>query len=411
MAEAFTLQTLAVSAKTSALDEIGSKLESFDEDHSLFHLSDEDLCSYIVDQWEPKQIEWDPDRRPQLGEDEVIYVGRPPERTISSDIRRLYLPLVPKKSNEETLAFRPEQSWIEAGPSLASAAEFDRESHTIILRGTRDELTRLRSEALNIVSMINADIDRHFGDFQAVVLEMIKKRRSDIKRQQDAFERDAADLGVAIRRRNEAPVPIDVTQRAEVRTIRNLNTPPPGAPDPRLSTKSIAEIIELIDQAGKGFQVARREFRSLGEEGLRHVIAGYLNAVFGSTSATGETFSKDGRPDLNIMVNGRPVLVAECKFWSGSALYIKTLNTQLARYVLWQHTVAVMITFCTRQSMTKAIREAINITAASPQTRRPVQERSETYFVSHQAHPDDDERTIEIHHLFFNLYSTSDGKS
>ena len=60
--------------------------------------------------------------------------------------------------------------------------------------------------------------------------------------------------------------------------------------------------------------MARREFVSLGEQGLRFVIVGYLNAVFESTAVTGETFSKDGKPDLVIQVGGRPVLVGECKF-------------------------------------------------------------------------------------------------
>jgi hypothetical protein len=57
--------------------------------------------------------------------------------------------------------------------------------------------------------------------------------------------------------------------------------------------------------------VAPQEFCKLGEEGLRHVIAGYLNAVFRSTAVTGETFSKGGKPDLNIQVRGGSVFVGE----------------------------------------------------------------------------------------------------
>jgi hypothetical protein len=160
--------------------------------------------------------------------------------------------------------------------------------------------------------------------------------------------------------------------------------------------------------AGIGFQVARKEFLSLREEGLRHVLAGYLNAVFESTSVTGETFSKDGKPDLHIVVDGRPVLVVECKFWGGRALYERTLMEQLPRYVLWQHAVAVVITYSTKKSMSRVIADAMAATSESRLTRGPVIPKSETYFVSSQVHPDDEEKDLEVHHLFFNLHTSSD---
>jgi hypothetical protein len=408
MAGAFTLEMLAVDAYHYTLKEIAKLAVSLGKDPFLDEMDDEQLTDYWLDAWLPEPLEWDVDRPRELSEDENISVDGSFVSHTTSPIRQLFLPVISKKSNARVLALRPEQGWIEQGPSLAPASAYHERDSVIVIRGTVDELKKLRTMAENIVHLINEDVTRHYGDSRATILSMIRKRRAKLASEAHAFERETLELAVQIRRRQNAPRIVDVRTRKEIKFLRERPRSKATATDRCLSPASMQPIIDLIHQAGTGFELARKEFRKLGEKGLRHIIAIFLNAVFESNVATAETFSKDGKADLFITVDGRAVLVGECKFWDGRALYTKTLGEQLTRYVLWRHSAAVLVTFSDRQSLTAVMTEAKLGTEEHASYRSGLQERSETYFVSTHEHPDDPDKTMEIHHLFFNLYSTQD---
>ncbi|MDQ3656551.1 MAG: hypothetical protein M3457_15935 [Chloroflexota bacterium] len=372
MSKAFTFERMAVQVFQEAVNEIASKLESFDDANTWFGRPVEDFRDHILDQWMLHPLEWDPKRNQEVDRDDAIYMGRRPPKQGGPEIRRLFLPLIPRKSNFEVLLIRPEQGWTERGPSLSERAAFDAKESVLLLRGTLEELEQLRHQAGTIINLINQDVLQHFAGLPGIVNRMIQGRYQLITASQLQFEADAKALNVDIRTRSNAPAIVDVRERAEIEVVRNLDRKAAKVDDPQLSNDSIRRIIGLLDQAGRGFEFARKEFRSLGEEGLRHVLVGYLNAVFESTAVTGETFSKDGKPDLVVMVQGQPVLVGECKFWGGKALYSKTLHSQLTRYVLWRHAIAVMITFSDRKNLTAVIKDASSSTQAS----RPQRDQS-----------------------------------
>src|SRR5205807_512426 len=109
--------------------------------------------------------------------------------------------------------------------------------------------------------------------------------------------------------------------------------------DERINPESLRQILQLVDQAGKGFEVAPATFTKLGEEDLRNIIVGYLNAVFASRAATGETFSARGRTDILLNVPNGGVLICECKYWDGARHYIDGME-QLFGYLTFRHGVA-----------------------------------------------------------------------
>ena len=73
----------------------------------------------------------------------------------------------------------------------------------------------------------------------------------------------------------------------------------------------------------------------------------------------------------------------------------------------WRHTVAVLITFSRNQGLTSVVREAQRATQEHPSRRGEIVAKTDTYFVSNHVHPDDPDKTVEVHHLLFNLYTES----
>ena len=87
-------------------------------------------------------------------------------------------------------------------------------------------------------------------------------------------------IGVSVERRPGAVEPVNVQVRRAVRILRQAPTAAPGPGEPQLVPESVAAIVQLIDQSGKGFGTAPETFAKLGEEDLRNIILGHLNAVF-----------------------------------------------------------------------------------------------------------------------------------
>jgi hypothetical protein len=113
-----------------------------------------------------------------------------------------------------------------------------------------------------------------------------------------------------------------------------------------------------------------------------------------------------GDTDILLNVPGGAVLVAECHKWDGPGLYAAKLE-QLFDYVAWRHTAAVMITFSGRESLTAVIQKADGAITSHSSYRRGFESKTSTYRVSSHAHPSDEQKAVEIHHLFFNLRARS----
>ena len=129
---------------------------------------------------------------------------------------------------------------------------------------------------------------------------------------------------------------MNVRVKRAVRLLREPAKHKPGPAEPRLTPETVAEIVGLIDQSGRGFETAPGTYGKFEEEDLRNVLLGHLNSVFMADAATGETFSKRGKTDICLRASGGAVLIAECKFWGGAKLYGATLE-QLFGYLTWRH--------------------------------------------------------------------------
>ncbi len=197
---------------------------------------------------------------------------------------------------------------------------------------------------------------------------------------------------------------MNVQVRREVAVLRQVPAKPTQPTDPYLDAETVKQVVRLMDQAGKGFETAPAVYGKLGEEDLRTIILGYLNAVFDTFAATGETFSVRGKTDTYLNVQNRAVLIAECKRWSGAEKYAETID-QLFGYTAWRHAQAVMITFSYNKGLMRVVREADAAIQQHRSYRGEFVEKHPTYRVSTHEHPSDCDKRLQVHHLLFNLYA------
>ncbi len=127
-----------------------------------------------------------------------------------------------------------------------------------------------------------------------------------------------------------------------------------------------------------------------------------LNSIF-EGKATGETFSKKGKTDIYLNIDKGNILIFECKIWGGKKLYADTID-QLRRYLTWRHNYGVLITFARIKNFTSILKEAKNFIQESPSYTNGFRAIDETHFLSNH-NLEDDEKQVQIHHLFYNLYS------
>ena len=161
-------------------------------------------------------------------------------------------------------------------------------------------------------------------------------------------------------------------------------------------------LVDFIEQYTRQFETAPERYASLGEEGLRDLLVGMMNARY-LGRATGETFSKLGKTDISFRVDDGHALICECKFWKGSKAYAAAID-QLFGYLTWRHNFGVLIHFCTRQDMTRSVDAAKLATSEHASfAAQSLVAQGETRFVSRHSHPQDAAKSVEVHHLFVDL--------
>jgi hypothetical protein len=363
----------------------------------------QELVDYYTTSWLLNEIEKDASRQVSPRQEVEVNDSMDPfvERTLY-EVRYTILeyPLVPRASNANAVRIKA-TSW----PEEQIDAKFQTSTDVVTLKAHSGDIERNLGIMERMIKNINQDIYSCRPDFLGQLWSLVKQRLSEVSKATRDFEEQMRKLGIEVTRKSDAIEPVNIEVKKEIKLLREPPANRVGPREPHLSHESVGQIVGLIDMAGKGFQIAPSVYSQLGEEDLRTIILGYLNAVFNSNIATGETFSKEGKSDILVNIPGGAVLIGECKFWGGSSLYQDTLD-QLFRYMAWQHTIGIVVSFSKRKGLSNVVSEGNKaIVSHSTYRANSLDIKNSTYLVSIHEHPDDAAKSIEVHHLFFNLFS------
>jgi hypothetical protein len=151
------------------------------------------------------------------------------------------------------------------------------------------------------------------------------------------------------------------------------------------------------------FERTPDSYKSLDEYALRNIILSTLNSIF-SGNATGETFSHKGKTDIYLRIDKGNILIFEFKFWGGQKLYQATID-QLLGYLTWRENFGIVISFVQQKDFSKILSSAPAVVQTHQSYKHSFKQIEKHHAFSIHTLPSDTDKSVEIHHLFYNLYA------
>ena len=235
-----------------------------------------------------------------------------------------------------------------------------------------------------------SEIDPWNEQLKSMLPGLIEARRAKVLQDRaiDAF----LDVPVVGRPNPSPSFAIDPPKRPRPSVVKQTHTAP-FAPEPAISDAGFDDILAEIESVTTAVQRLPKTFATMPEESLRDVLLVVLNNRFGP--ASGETFSRRGKTDIFIPIDGdqRCVFIAECKWWKGPAGFRKAID-QLRGYLTWRDTRAALIVFIKSGSPTDIRESGASELRAHDAFKRETTVKGRTLFTF--ASSDDDNREIHL---------------
>lgn len=302
-------------------------------------------------------------------------------------------------------------------PSLVWTSEFQHEvgqdgellSFEIINFG--NDLERVKREAEQIMNNLRTQIGHiqnqvvgYNASLRQQVEQIVQVRRKDLLAKSSFL----TDLGVPIKKRGNLSETFSVpTPKMPKKIIPRPVATTSGPPEPTIDNQAYNDILEVIHDLGKAIERMPSTYEGKSEEELRDHILMYLEPRF-EGSATGETFNKTGKTDILLRYQNNNVFIAECKFWSGEAKHLETID-QILKYLTWRDSKAAIILFVKNVDFSSVIQSAREATSKHPNFLSADGERIEGTWQSYKVHLNGDKgRQVYLTVLLFHYPPSKD---
>jgi hypothetical protein len=228
--------------------------------------------------------------------------------------------------------------------------------------------------------------------------QAIEQRRAKLLRDQNLV----AGLGIAIKRRSDA---ITTYAAPEVKRRLTPKMPPasvgPYTPEPVLEENEYQHILKILGGMVHVMERSPHAFHGIDEESLRTIFLVSLNGHY-EGQATGETFNYEGKTDILIRSGDRNIFVAECKFWSGPAKLVETVD-QLLGYLSWRDSKTAILLFNRNRDFSRVLAAIPDAMRTHPNFQKDEGKRGETQFRYVFRHKDDPAKVLHLTVLTFDV--------
>ncbi len=192
-------------------------------------------------------------------------------------------------------------------------------------------------------------------------------------------------------------------------TVRKRTIPKPQkskekkySSEPTVSHRIYTDILDIIYESGKSMEKKPSLYKGKDEEGLRDQFLFILETRYEGTTATGETFNRQGKTDILLKYkDGTNLFVAECKFWHGAKEYGDAINQLFDRYLTWRDSKTSLIMFVKNKDMSKVLTTIQEETTKHEYFISKLRQRGETSF-SYKFHlPQDKDKIVHLEVMAF----------
>jgi len=150
-------------------------------------------------------------------------------------------------------------------------------------------------------------------------------------------------------------------------------------PEPSLDDSNYQKILKIINDVGKNFERMPSTYKEKSEEDLRDHILFTLDPNFEYGSAGGETFNKIGKTDISLRYDSSVVFIAECKYWKGEKVFIKTID-QLLGYLTWRNSKTAIINFVQNVEFSDVLKKIKETSIIHPNFLKEMNDTDESWF-------------------------------
>lgn len=254
--------------------------------------------------------------------------------------------IIPVEGNADLLLKCPASSF-----SIGGGGNFHVKGNTVIA-----EFINFHNDPIKIKQDYDREVNgvkRNYETLRTDILEFNNSLYAKIKsfvsnKKQKLLSKNnlMASLGVPLKKKNNISETFSVPQPKlkEKISIKPSVTEKGFTPEPALDDKNYFQILKLINDVGKNFERMPSVYENKNEEDLRDHILMTLDPNFELGTASGETFNKSGKTDIQLRFDSSVIFIAECKFWKGEKGYLKTIS-QLLNYLTWRDTKASVVIF------------------------------------------------------------------
>lgn len=313
---------------------------------------------------------------------------------------------IPIEGNEELLQYRPNYSHFSTGgpsrvfwDSKCIYAEFDNCNSPNSIRSSINKFQELLLS--NIQSLYNQIEQDYTCKLDEFITKSFQDYKQKIKNNIDFVEA----IGIPFKVNEHTPSTFSVPSpktREKIIISRPTVKETKYQPEPTLDWTNFQKILKLINDIGKNFERCPSTSAGKQEEVLRDHILLTIDPNFVMGSASGETFNKTGKTDIQLRYNSSVVFIAECKIWAGEKNYLKTID-QLLKYLTWRDSKAAIIVFSKKKDFTNVLNKITEFTPQHPNFLSKNNLQDETWF-NYKFHINGDRnRKIDLAILAFNI--------
>lgn len=219
-----------------------------------------------------------------------------------------------------------------------------------------EKYNREKSNAYNSAFKNIENINKNVNEINTEILSEINnafyRRKEELKKENDFFA--AINIKVDEGTKSVFSVP----------SIKKKSLPQPSTSskkeflsEPTLPQEMYNDILKVIYDVGKSMERKPSLYQNKDEEQLRDLFITFLETRYVATTVTGETFNRGGKTDIIIKYanDGSNIFVAECKFWHGSAEFIKAISQLFDRYLTWRDSKTALILFAKNKDFTNIL--------------------------------------------------------
>lgn len=277
-------------------------------------------------------------------------------------------------------------------------------------------LSFTKAELLQHENDMSEFVSKRYDAFFAKYRTMIRCVNADVKRFNADLKNDIQCLLVARKNRADSTalisrklaIPLNMSPNApNIKPIplKRTSKPAPQRPQKKFipTEYSIREedyinINNIIYMCGSSMEKTARSHISNDEEELRDFILATLNTHY--ENASGETFRRVGKTDIQVQFENQAAFIAECKVWRGDTVFTDAIQ-QLLSYSTWKDTKVTLVVFNKHNKRFQSILSKIDewVDNNTKSHAQPSRNRWDCVF-----YRQDMEVDVKLHIVVFDLY-------